>query len=59
MNIGDVMQEYKSEIRRLEQERDVLRLILVDEVQFNRSINRDEAEARVDLEVFQKLQGVR
>ncbi len=53
MNIAG---EYLDEIERIRTHRNVLREILVDEIQFTRNISRDQAEARVDREAFQKLQ---
>lgn len=52
----NIAQEYNDEIKRLRVQRDVLREILVDEIQFSRGISRNEAEARADLETFQKMQ---
>ena len=59
MNIGNVILEYKEEVARLRDERDVLRQILIDEIQFGRQLAREAATRMVDMEVFQKLQRIR
>lgn len=50
----NIVQEYKDQIKRVEIERDIYRALLVDEVQFNRNISRDEAEMKVSQEVFSR-----
>ncbi len=54
MNIS-IIEELKRHIRNVETQRDIYRLLLVDEVQFNRGISRCEAEERVSMEVFRRL----
>ena len=56
----DVFKEFKDRIKRLEHERDIYRLIAIDEVQSRRVVlTREQAEEKVDMEVFQHLQGTR
>lgn len=57
MTVQNVIDEYKTEVRRLRIERDVIREKLIDQVQWTRNIDREKATALVDLEIFQALQG--
>jgi hypothetical protein len=52
----NVVSEYKAQIARLRAERDIVWLLLVDEIQFNSKLSREAAEIRVTNEVFQRLQ---
>lgn len=52
----NIVAEYKEEIDRLRAERDVFYELLVDQVQYNSNIVREEAKTRVSQEVFQRLQ---
>ncbi len=52
----DTRAEYKAELDRLRAERDIVWQLLIDEVQFNGNIPREQAELKVTNEVFQRMQ---
>lgn len=56
MTVTQLMDEYRAARKQVELERDILRELLIDQIQFNNNMTRERAASMVDQELFQKMQ---